>query len=87
MNTRHFFIGSLALMALVTLASPTLAEVVERRITDEGDSMRFDDEQLLGQDLLANGDLYRLRPPPKRVTLIRPRTGFVTELTKSVEDF
>jgi len=87
MMTQRFFVSALTLAAVGAFSCLSLAEVVERTITDEGDSMRFDDEQLLGRELSASGDIYRLRPKAQRVTLIRPRTGFVTELTKSVEDF
>jgi hypothetical protein len=87
MMTQRFFVSALALAAVGAFSCLGLAEVVERTITDQGDSMRFDDEQLLGSELSASGDIFRLRPQAKRVTLIRPRTAFITELTKSLEDF
>lgn len=72
-------------LALGCWAGPAAADVVDRQITDDGDSMRFSDEDLLGQTLSGQGDVLRLRLGPARTLLIRPRVSFVPELSKSVE--
>lgn len=85
--THRVFITLAALSAIVLVGLPCRADVVERHLTEDGDSMRFDDDDLLGRDLSASGELVILRMGPKRVTLIRPRTSFLVELAKSVESF
>jgi len=45
---------------------------------------RFDDEGLNSPGYSAYADWLKVHPPSKRVTLIRPRISFVTELVKSV---
>ncbi len=46
----------------------------------------FEDDDLLGDAFFSDGDLIRLRVGPARTLLLRPRTQFVRELLKSVED-
>lgn len=45
----------------------------------------FDDDAMVGDTLSANLALLKVRPRPPRVTLIRPRASFVSELVTSVE--
>lgn len=76
------------ILALIgTMAGIAGADVVERQIDDQGQSMRFDDEQLLGGALDARGDVVIMRLPPQRALLIRPRVSFIPELTKSAEGY
>ena len=46
----------------------------------------FSDDALLGGATAVLGFPLRIHPPPARVTLIRPRTSFVVELCKSVDN-
>jgi hypothetical protein len=85
--TNRILITLAALGTIVCVGGPARADVVERTITGDGQSMRFQDDDLLGRDLSSMGDLVVIRPGPARVTLIRPRVSFVGELTKSVENF
>ncbi len=45
----------------------------------------FKDDPLAAGGFGPNDAILRVPPTPKRVTLLRPRTHFVTELLKSVE--
>jgi hypothetical protein len=47
---------------------------------------RFEDDALLGDHLSSEGDVIRLRTRPARTLLLRPRTQFISELNKSVEN-
>jgi len=47
---------------------------------------RFDDDPLDGVGLDQRGERIRVRPGRGRVTLIRPRTHFIPELTRAVEN-
>ncbi len=74
----------LALVA-VFVVGPARADVVERDFNGQDETMRFEDESMLGVSSMASGDVVRLRLPPARALLIRPRTQFLAELAKSVE--
>ena len=52
----------------------------------DGYSVTFKDDGLLGGGLDGGGPMIKVRGRPVRVTLIRPRTSFVQEMLKSVEN-
>ena len=79
---------SACLVATALLCAPSLAraEVKSTQRTSEGDVYEFLDD-LVDSDVNApRGDSIRVRTKPYRTTLIRPRTSFVYEMFKSVED-
>jgi|SRR6516162_1211745 hypothetical protein len=47
---------------------------------------RFEDDPLAAGGFGPNDATIRVRPGPVRTTLIRPRTSFVPEMLKSVEN-
>ena len=49
-------------------------------------SVEFKDDVLAAGGFGPNDARIMVMPTPKRVTLIRPRTQFVTEMLKSVEN-
>jgi hypothetical protein len=53
---------------------------------DEGYGYEFSDDPLAAGGFGPNDATIRVRPGPVRTTLIRPRTSFVTEMLKSVEN-
>ena len=53
---------------------------------DEGYGYEFSDDPLTTSGFGPNDATIRVRPGPVRTTLIRPRTSFVTEMLKSVEN-
>jgi hypothetical protein len=53
---------------------------------DEGYQYEFTDDPLAAGGLSPNDATIRVRPGPVRSTLIKPRTSFVPEMLKSVEN-
>jgi hypothetical protein len=53
---------------------------------DEGYGYEFSDDPLSAGGFGPNDATIRVRPGPVRTTLIRPRTTFVPEMLKSVEN-
>ena len=53
---------------------------------DEGYGYSFDDDPLNAGGFGPNDATIRVRPKAARTTLIRPRTSFVAEMLKSVEN-
>jgi hypothetical protein len=54
--------------------------------TDDGYGYEFDDDPLNAGGFGPNDATIRVRPRAARTTLIRPRTSFVPEMLKSVEN-
>jgi hypothetical protein len=54
--------------------------------SDEGYGYEFDDDPLNAGGFGPNDATIRVRPRAARTTLIRPRTSFVPEMLKSVEN-
>jgi len=55
--------------------------------TSSGQDVTFIDSDVLSASQFdASGGNIRVMPSPKRVLLLRPRTQFVTEMLKSVEE-
>jgi len=75
-------VAGLAAVAALTLAPSAWADNSD---SDEGYGYIFKDDPLDGAGYDPNGDMLRVRPPPGRTMLIRPRTQFVVEMLKSVE--
>jgi hypothetical protein len=79
-------VSATLLSACALLYSPAARADVDRVDYGNGnDTMYFKDDPLHSGVGLPFGDNITVRPPAKRVMLIRPRTSFVTELLKSVE--
>ena len=54
--------------------------------TADGYGYQFSDDPLAAGGFSPNDATIRVRPGPVRTTLIRPRTSFVPEMLKSVEN-
>jgi hypothetical protein len=54
--------------------------------SDQGYGYEFSDDPLNAGGFGPNDATIRVRPGPVRTTLIRPRTSFVPEMLKSVEN-
>ena len=80
-------LGTVAAAAIVFSASTAFAQDTK---TDEGDGdgygYEFSDDPLSAGGFGPNDATIRVRPGPIRRTLIRPRTSFVPEMLKSVEN-
>jgi hypothetical protein len=68
------------------LASSALAFAQDKKEGGEGYGYEFDDDPLSAGGFGPNDATIRVRPRAARTTLIRPRTSFVPEMLKSVEN-
>lgn len=73
-------------VALGVVAPTAFAQVKDTGNTDEGYGYEFDDDPLNAGGFGPNDATIRVRPRAARTTLIRPRTSFVPEMLKSVEN-
>jgi hypothetical protein len=88
--------GILAGLGLLLVASTALAQGAEKggvktiegssASKDSGYGYEFGDDPLAAGGFGPNDATIRVRPGPVRTTLIRPRTSFVPEMLKSVEN-
>jgi hypothetical protein len=66
--------------------STAFAQVEKEEKSDEGYGYTFSDDPLNAGGFGPNDATIRVRPRAARTTLIRPRTSFVPEMLKSVEN-
>jgi hypothetical protein len=97
-RTRTWLVSGLAAAALIVLAKPSFAQdapagggggvgSTSAATTGTGDyGYKFEDDPLSGGGFGPADATIRVRPGPVRTTLIRPRTSFVPEMLKSVEN-
>lgn len=83
--------AALALGALTFAVAPAAfaqagGAVAKDTKSDEGYGYEFDDDPLNAGGFGPNDATIRVRPRAARTTLIRPRTSFVPEMLKSVEN-
>jgi len=89
MNRRiKFVLSSLVAASTLLVASSVFAQDTDVKTTDtkEGYGYNFTDDPLSAGGFGPNDATIRVRPGPVRTTLIRPRTSFVPEMLKSVEN-
>jgi hypothetical protein len=82
-----------AAVALLSIASPSRAQdaaggaAAGAQSGASGDyGYKFEDDPLAAGGFGPSDATIRVRPGPVRTTLIRPRTSFVPEMLKSVEN-
>jgi hypothetical protein len=97
-RTRTWLVGGFAVAALMTLGAPSFAQdapagggggigSTSAATQGTGDyGYKFEDDPLSGGGFGPADATIRVRPGPVRTTLIRPRTSFVPEMLKSVEN-
>lgn len=73
-------------LLILSMPSVALADVNSRFEKDEGYGYEFEDDPLNAGGFGPNDATIRVRPKAARTTLIRPRTSFIVEMLKSVED-
>ena len=73
-----------AAASLTTLAAS--AQGIQETKTDDGYGYSFEDDPLNAGGFGPNDATIRVRARAARTTLIRPRTSFVPEMLKSVEN-
>ena len=75
--------GFVAAVSVVLVSSVALAQDKKK---EDGYGYEFTDDPLSAGGFGPNDATIRVRPGPVRTTLIRPRTSFVPEMLKSVEN-
>jgi hypothetical protein len=85
--------GFLAVALLTTTASSWAQDASGAGVATTGDKTgngdygyKFEDDPLSAGGFGPSDATIRVRPGPVRTTLIRPRTSFVPEMLKSVEN-
>ena len=79
-------ISSISVSAFAQQPQPKAAGAGGGGGKDEGYGYEFSDDPLSAGGFGPNDATIRVRPGPVRTTLIRPRTSFVPEMLKSVEN-
>jgi hypothetical protein len=87
-STRRWGVGFVTVVGVTLIASFALAQGAGKAggKKDEGYGYEFTDDPLSAGGFGPNDATIRVRPGPVRTTLIRPRTSFVPEMLKSVEN-
>jgi hypothetical protein len=75
-----------ASLGVLLFATEALAQAKAGGKKEEGYGYDFSDDPLAAGGFGPNDATIRVRPGPVRTTLIRPRTSFVPEMLKSVEN-
>ena len=83
---RRICLGSLLLGIATLLAAPSVFAEAKSSDTEGGYGYEFSDDPLNAGGFGPNDATIRVRPTAARTTLIRPRTSFVPEMLKSVEN-
>lgn len=78
-------VGGLSVLMLASTAFAQDAAVKEDK-GGEGYGYEFDDDPLSAGGFGPNDATIKVRPRAARTTLIRPRTHFIPEMLKSVEN-
>ena len=71
---------------VLALSSTAFAQDVKESKSDDGYGYEFEDDPLSAGGFGPNDSRIRVRRGAQRSTLIKPRTQFITELLKSVEN-
>ncbi len=83
-------VGAFCGVAVICFSSAAFAQGAGPKATDSDDGdgygYEFGDDPLSAGGFGPNDATIRVRPGPVRRTLIRPRTSFVPEMLKSVEN-
>jgi hypothetical protein len=79
---------SVAMMSglAIWLSAPSVFAQVKNAEAEGGYGYEFSDDPLNAGGFGPNDATIRVRPTAARTTLIRPRTSFVPEMLKSVEN-
>lgn len=79
-------VSGTALFLVVTMTATAFAQAAKEAKSDDGYGYEFEDDPLSAGGFGPNDSRIRVRRGAQRSTLIKPRTQFITELLKSVEN-
>lgn len=85
-STQKAVLAALIVGAGVLSTTVAFAQDVKSSDSEGGYGYEFSDDPLNAGGFGPNDATIRVRPGPVRTTLIRPRTSFVPEMLKSVEN-
>ena len=88
-HTRKWLLGSSAMLVVLLVPAFCFAQDAPAATTGGGTGdygYKFEDDPLSAGGFGPADATIRVRPGPVRTTLIRPRTSFVPEMLKSVEN-
>jgi hypothetical protein len=85
-KTTRGLVSVFTALAVLSLATAAMAQDTKASDSDGGYGYEFSDDPLNAGGFGPNDATIRVRPGPVRTTLIRPRTSFVPEMLKSVEN-
>jgi len=87
MNLKKLGCSLTAALLILSLVAPAFAQdVKETAGGDDGYGYEFEDDPLSAGGFGPNDSRIRVRRGAQRSTLIKPRTQFIAELLKSVEN-
>lgn len=90
MKTLSTILATALAVSVVSISASAFAQEkagdVKSSDSKEGYGYEFTDDPLAAGGFGPNDATIRVRPGPVRATLIRPRTTFVPEMLKSVEN-
>ena len=81
-----FVVAAVVASSTLFVAGGAFADDTKAADSKDGYSYSFSDDPLSAGGFGPNDATIRVRPGPVRTTLIRPRTSFVPEMLKSVEN-
>ena len=73
-------------LTVVGFAMSTQAAFAADKKKSEVDNMEFNDEKLVDPNLSPDQGSIMAREAPVRTVLVRPRTSFIAELLKTIEN-
>jgi hypothetical protein len=85
-SSKRILAGLAAGLLVSAITTAAFAQAANTTDTDDGYGYEFDDDPLNAGGFGPNDATIRVRAKAARTTLIRPRTSFVPEMLKSVEN-
>jgi hypothetical protein len=86
MNLSKLGAAMVAAGLVLTVAFTASAQDIKESKSDDGYGYEFEDDPLNAGGFGPNDSRIRVRKGAQRATLIKPRTQFISELLKSVEN-
>lgn len=85
-GTKRLVASAVAVAVMFAAGAAAAQNEITESKTDDGYGYSFDDDPLNAGGFGPNDATIRVRARAARTTLIRPRTSFVPEMLKSVEN-
>ena len=86
MRARTLIIALSSFVSVAALSGSAFAQAKKAKAGGDVEEMTFDDDKLLTSNLGPDQAKITTRGGPVRTILVRPRTSFVPEMLKSIEN-